>query len=208
MLKLCTISWLIPAIFLAAFAIKGRVTPDSFYIQYSNKSRRCDFTGTAHSSYRTSQSVLFFYLPTVLCALMYVMIGYFHTKFRVPGVRRLARRGCFVTFFYCASWLPFMVVSSYYRGQVSSSVFVLTYLFYYFSVVVNPLTYTLTSQFFLTRARTLYSGYTSSAASPPPNAVKQEVVINVGHSDIDTADEFESGDDMVSQAPLSVDYNP
>ena len=204
MIKLSSVSWLIPALFLSSFTIKGHITPHSFYIQYSNKSRRCDFTGTSHPAYLTSQSVLFFYTPTVVCAVMYVVVGYYHTKYQVPGVLRLTRRGCFVTFFYCACWLPFMMVSSYYRGLVSSQVFVFTYLFYYFSVVVNPLTYTLTSQFFLRRVRSL-SLYHSSPVIIN-EATDTGPHIRVGHSGMDSDDEVGSGEDMISRAPTSVQF--
>ena len=199
MIKLCSISWLIPLIFLASFTVKGHVTSDSFYIRYSNKSGRCDFTGTAHPAYMTSQSVLFFYLPTILCGLMYLTVGYFHYKYQVAGVGRLAKRGCFVTVFYCACWLPFMVVSSYYRGQVSRQIFVFTYLFYYFSVIVNPLTYTLTSQFFSRMISSILSEYSSSR--PIVDTDKSGGGgVRVGHDDMDSAADVESGDDMTSRA--------
>ena len=94
-----------------------------------------------------------------------------------------------------------MIVSSYYRGDVSRQVFVFTYLFYYFSVIVNPLTYTLTSQFFSKMVSSFLSEYSSTR--PIVETDKKEgggEGVRVGHDDMDSVEDVESGEDMTSRA--------
>lgn len=194
MVLLSSLSWAVPLLFLAGFTLKGHLTPHSFYIAYSNTSKRCDFTGPVHKQYYLpAQSVLFFYTPTVVCALLYLQVGYYYLKYRVKGVLRLVQRGLFVTLFYCLCWLPFMVVSSYYRGAVSPNVFVMMYLSYYFSVIVQPVTYTMTSQFFVKGFTSWLTSHHSSSRSPQDQPVG---VVNEGH---DSDSSVKSDGEMTSR---------
>ena len=195
MAQICSVMWVIPGLFLGSFALRGYIKPGTFEVVHANDSMKCNFGGSEYPMYVFGESILFFYLPTLTCAVMYAIVGYYQAKYRVLGVGRLVRRGVWVTFFYCLCWIPFVVVTSLSnnnRLSNNTSLLSFTYVFYYFSVIVNPLTYIVTSQFFQVRLRNYistkkeYSQVEHQAVKVPPAILEvgrnNESVIETAHS--------------------------
>ena len=172
MVLLCTAVWIVPALYLGTFTLLGALKPGSFYVVFANDSRRCDFGGEQYHRYVLGESVLFFYFPVFACVVMYSVVGYFQIRYRVLGVARLVRRGLWITFFYCLCWVPFMVVLSLAEnGHLDRSLLLYTYLFFYISVIVNPLVYVFTSKPFQIRLQQFLSARASPQTLPDPDIV-------------------------------------
>ena len=208
MLLLSSASWVIPGLYLGSFALRGYLHPGTFGVVNVNDSVRCNFGGSEYHQYVLGESVLFFYLPTLTCAVMYCIVGYYQAKYRVLGVARLVRRGVWVTFFYCVCWIPFVVVYtlSQHHDLKDNLTWLLsfTYVFYYFSVIANPLTYIVTSQFFQVRLRNYLSTKRRVEQVVPNHPhVEGKGVIEVGRnheSVIETSRSGRLGDDMTSRS--------
>ena len=147
MIMLCSVVWIVPALYLGSFSLLGVLKPGTFGIVFTNDSRRCDFAGDEYQNYVLGESIIFFYLPVLACVILYTVVGFYLVRYQVLGVARLARRGLWITFFYCLCWIPFMVVLTLVEhGHKNRTLLLYTYLFFYSSVIINPLVYVFTSK--------------------------------------------------------------
>lgn len=147
MITLCSVVWIIPALYLGSFSLMGFLKPGTFEMAFTNDSRRCDFAGDQYQNYVLGESIIFFYLPVLGCVILYTVVGFYLIRYQVLGVARLVRRGLWITFFYCLCWIPFMVILTLVEhGHKNPTLLLYTYLFFYSSVVINPLVYVFTSK--------------------------------------------------------------
>lgn len=144
--------WVVPALYLGSWTIVGVVKPGSFVVVHANDSRHCDWGGEDYQWYVLGESILFFYLPAALCLGIHLVVGFFTLRHQAVGVSRLVRRGLWIIFFFCLCWVPFMVVEILSQhGYLERSLLLYTYLFFYLSVIINPLVFVLTSRPFRVR---------------------------------------------------------